>query len=272
MTDTAGSSISLTPGVELPKLGFGVWLVDAGREAERAVGWALEAGYRHIDTAQAYENEQSVGNALKASGVPREEVFVTTKFFPRSEDPVREAEKSLERLQIDQIDLYLVHWPAGGPTRAWPGMVQALERGLVRSIGVSNFTEADLEKLLATSEVKPAVNQIQLNPFAHRRALVDACVGLDIVVEAYSPLTHGRDLANPHLAAVAKRVGRTPAQVLLRWGLQHEFVVLPKSVNQKRIQENAQIFDFSLSDEDMDELDALDRTNGTGKAVESPWW
>ena len=137
---------------------------------------------------------------------------------------------------------------------------------------MSNFTEDELEQLLATTEVKPAVNQIQLNPFAHRRALVDACEGLDIVVEAYSPLTHGRDLENPHLVAIAERVGRTPAQVLLRWGLQHGFVVLPKSVNRKRIEENAEIFDFSLSEEDVEELDALDRTNGTGKAVEQPWW
>src|SRR5262249_29278858 len=259
-------------GVHVPRLGLGVWLIDAGRPTEQAVGWALEAGYRHVDTAQAYENEESVGAALARSGVPRDEVFVTTKFFPRSADPLREAERSVQRLGVEQLDLYPVHWPQGGPTRAWPGMVQALERGLTRAIGVSNFDVAQLDELMAQADVPPAVNQIQLNPFADRRRLVEACERHGIVVEAYSPLTHGRDLEDPTLAGIAAGVGRTPAQVLLRWGLQHGFVVLPKSENRERIAANAQIFDFELRDADVAALDALDRTGGTGTAVERPWW
>src|SRR5215203_273824 len=176
---------------EIPLLGLGVWQVLSGPECENAVTWALELGYRHVDTAQAYGNEASVGRAVRASGVPREELFVATKFFPGNSDPEAEAERSLERLGLDRVDLYLVHWPQGGPTWAWPGMEQALERGLTRAIGVSNFDVEELDALLARATVRPAVNQIQLHPFAYRRALVEACQERGIGVEAYSPLTHG---------------------------------------------------------------------------------
>lgn len=262
----------LSNGVEMPLLGLGVWEAGAGKETEQAVAWALEAGYRQIDTAQAYGNEESVGAGLQASGVPRDEVFVTTKFYPGNEDPEREAEQSLRRLGIDQLDLYLVHWPQGGPTRAWPGMQRALERGLTRAIGVSNFTESDLDAVMARADTPPAVNQIQLSPFQFRRALVEACEARSVVPEAYSPLTHGRDLADPAIAEIAERLGRTPAQVLIRWALERDWVVIPKSVRQERIVENAQVFDFRLEPDDVARLDALDRTGGTGVAVEKPWW
>jgi 2,5-diketo-D-gluconate reductase A len=271
-TTADGRSRVLAGGVEMPLLGLGVWLTDAGREAEQAVSWALEAGYRHVDTAQAYGNEESVGAALRASGVPRDELFVTTKFLPASTDPERELEASLERLGLDRVDLYLVHWPQGGPTWAWPGMERCLERGLTRAVGVSNFDVEELDAVLGVASSPPTVDQVAFNAFAFRRGLLDACEERGIALEAYSPLTHGRDLEDPRIADVAARVGRTPAQVLLRWCLERDLVVIPKSVRRERIVENAQVFDFVLSPEDLAELDGLDRTGGTSAALERRWW
>jgi diketogulonate reductase-like aldo/keto reductase len=257
----------------MPMLGLGVWQVPQGPETERAVGWALEAGYRHIDTAQAYRNEASVGRALAASGIPRGELFVTTKFYPEpSSDPVEEAQRSLERLGLDRVDLYLVHWPEGGPTWAWPGMQLALERGLTRSIGISNFGVAQLDRVIAIATHPPAVDQIQLSPFEYRRALLDACGRSRIAAVAYSPLTHGERLGDPTLAEIAARADRTPAQVMLRWAIERGLAVIPKSTDRERIAENARIFDFSLDAEDLGALDGLDRTGGTGSAHEDPWW
>lgn len=253
-------------------LGFGTWLIPDGDRTEQAVGWALEAGYRHIDTAQAYGNEASVGRALEGSGISRSEVFVTTKFNPGLGDPAAQAERSLERLGIDQVDLYLVHTPQGGPTRAWSGMERAFERGLTRAIGVSNFDVDELEVVVAEADTPPVVNQIQFSPFANRRRLLAACARLGVAPEAYSPLTHGEDLDHPTVVEIARRIGRTPAQVLLRWGIQRDLVVIPKSTNRERIAENARIFDFSLSEAEMVTLDGLDRTAGTGTAVEDKWW
>src|SRR3954462_11174388 len=170
-----GTARVLADGSEMPLLGLGVWQVEKGREAEDAVRWALELGCRHIDTAQAYGNEESVGRGLRDSGVPRDEGFVATKFYPRSRagDPARELERSLERLGLDQVDLYLIHWPEGGPTWAWPGMEKSLERGLGRSIGISNFNVQQMDELLAEGDARPVVNQIQFSPFKFRRALLD---------------------------------------------------------------------------------------------------
>jgi diketogulonate reductase-like aldo/keto reductase len=267
-----GRAITLADGNELPMLGLGVWQVDDGADAVNSVRWALELGYRHIDTAQAYGNEASVGQALHDSGVDPDEVFITTKFYPGAKDPVAELEQSLRRLRVDQVDLYLVHWPQGGPLWAWPGMEQARERGLAASIGVSNFSEADLDQVVKASTTAPVVNQIQFSSLEYRRGLLDACQRLDIVLEAYSPLGTGRHLANPVVTEVAAHTGRTPAQVLLRWCLQHGVPVIPKSTHRDRIEENAQIFDFTLADKDMAALDALDKTRGTAKALERNWW
>ena len=269
---TGGEHRTLADGTEIPVLGFGVWQVPDGAECERAVRWALEAGYRHIDTAQAYGNEGSVGRALRDSGVPREQVFITTKFYPARRDPVAEIEGSLRRLGVDQVDLYIIHWPQRGPTWAWPGMEAARERGFARSIGVSNFSVQELEQVIAIASTPPAVNQVQFSPFEYRRALLEACQARAVAVEAYSPLGTGRHLSDPTVAGVAERLGRTPAQVLLRWCVQRETIVLPKSTHQERIEANAQIFDFSLSDDDMATLDALDTTGGTDKARERKWW
>ncbi len=263
---------TLANGVEMPLLGLGVWKVDDGPATEDAVGWALEAGYRHVDTAQAYGNEAGVGRAIAASGLPREEVFVTTKFFPRSSDPAEEAERSLERLGIDRLDLYLVHWPEGGPTWAWEGMQRALERGLTRAIGVSNFSTEEVGQVCAAGDVAPVVNQVQFSPFTFRRALLEECEQRRIALEAYSPLTRGEQLADGVIAEIAHRNERTSAQVLLRWAVQREVIVIPKSANRERIVENSRIFDFELSRPDMAQLDGLDSTGGTARALEHPWW
>jgi|SRR5579862_2974931 len=267
-----GRARVLADGNEIPLLGLGVWQVPNGRESVDAVRWALELGYRHIDTAQAYGNEESVGRGLRESGVPREDVFITTKFFPTRKDPVAEAERSLQRLGVDYVDLYVIHWPGGGPTWAWPGMERARDAGFARSIGVSNFSADELRLLLPTATVPPVVDQVQFSPYEYRKALLDACGENGLALEAYSPLGTGRYLASDTVARVAERHGRTPAQVLLRWSIERGIPVIPKSTHRERIAENAQLFDFRLSEQDVAELDALDRTGGTDRALERKWW
>jgi len=263
---------ALADGNQIPLLGLGVWQVPNGPTTVNAVRWALELGYRHIDTAQVYANEESVGRALRESGVARDRVFITTKFNPSRKDPAAEAERSLQRLGVDYVDLYLVHWPQGGVTRAWPGMQRAQELGYARSIGVSNFGVSELDQVLAAATVPPVVDQVQFSPFEYRRALLKGAQQGNIVAVAYSPLGTGHHLSNQTVQRVAASIGRTPAQVLLRWCLQRGLVVIPKSTHRERIADNAQIFDFTLSDQDMAALDALDRTNGTDRALERTWW
>jgi len=267
-----GNRRSLADGNSIPLLGLGVWQVPNGPVCVSAVRAALELGYRHIDTAQAYGNEQSVGQGLRESGIPREEVFVTTKFNPGHRDPVAEMERSLQRLGVDYVDLYIIHWPQGGPTWAWPGMQQAREQGYARSIGVSNFDAAELTQLLAAASMPPVVNQVQFGPYAYRAALLEACQRNNIALEAYSTLGTGRHLTSDTATRIARRHGRTPAQVLLRWCVQRDIPVIPKSTHRERIAENAELFDFSLSEEDMSQLDELDRTRGTDRALERKWW
>jgi len=267
-----GKARVLADGNEIPLVGLGVWQVENDRECVDAVRWALELGYRHIDTAQAYGNEGSVGQGLRESGVPREEVFITTKFYPQRKDPAAEARRSLQRLGVDYVDLYIIHWPQGGPTWAWPGMQQAREQGYARSIGVSNFDAAELTQLLAAASMPPVVNQVQFGPYAYRAALLEACQRNNIALEAYSTLGTGRHLTSDTATRIAQRHGRTPAQVLLRWCVQRDIPVIPKSTHRERIAENAELFDFSLSEEDMSQLDELDRTRGTDRALERKWW
>ncbi|MFI1920371.1 aldo/keto reductase [Nocardia sp. NPDC020380] len=267
-----GRARVLADGGTLPLLGLGVWQVPEGRECVDAVRWALDAGYRHIDTAQVYRNEASVGKALKDSGIDRDEVYITTKFFPRQNDPVAAVEQSLRALGVDQVDLYLVHWPQGGPTWAWPGMERVVENGYARSIGVSNFSASDLDAVTADARRTPSVNQVSYSPVAFREGLLDACRRHDIALEAYSPLGTGRLLSNATVVDIASNIGRTPAQVLLRWVVQRGIPAISKSVHRERIEENLRIFDFTLSPEDVARLDALDRTGRTGIALERPWW
>ena len=267
------STRSLADGNAIPLLGLGVWQVPKGSETENAVRWALELGYRHVDTAQAYGNEESVGRAIEASGIPREEIVITTKFRPRGkEDPVVAAEESLRRLGVDQLDLYIVHWPERGPAWMWPGMERAREQGYARSIGVSNYSVTDLDEVLAVAKTPPVLNQVQFSAVKYRRKLLDACEERDVVLEAYSPLGTGRHLSDRRVGQIAERVGRTPAQVLLRWCLQRNVPVIPKSTHRERIAENAAVFDFQLSDEEMAALDALDDTGGTDRPLERRWW
>jgi diketogulonate reductase-like aldo/keto reductase len=249
-----------------------VWQVPDGPECEQVVSWALEVGYRHIDTPQAYGNEASVGRALAASGVPASELFLTTKFFPGSKDPEAEAQRSLERLGVDQLDLYIVHWPQNGPSWAWPGMERAHERGYARSIGVSNFSVAEIGEVTAAATIQPVVNQVQFSPFEWRRRLLETCADRGIAIEAYSPLGTGRHLDDPTVKQIAERVDRTLAQVLIRWCLQRETIVIPKSTHRERIEANARVFDFELSDQDTAALDALDTTGETAEALERKWW
>ena len=267
-----GRARVLADGNRMPMLGLGVWQVPDGPESVNAVRWALELGYRHIDTAQAYGNEESVGRAIRESGVPREELFITTKFYPRNRDPVAAVEQSLRRLGVDQVDLYIIHWPEGGPTWAWPGMERARELGHTRSIGVSNFDADELDRVTAEASVAPVVDQVQFSPFEYRRALLAACEQRAVTLEAYSPLGTGRHLSDASVGRIAERIGRSPAQVLLRWCLQHEVPLVSKSTHRERIADNGQVFDFALSEADMAELDALDRTGGTARALERKWW
>jgi diketogulonate reductase-like aldo/keto reductase len=267
-----GRARVLADGNQIPLLGLGVWQVPDGRACENAVRWALEAGYRHIDTAQAYGNERSVGRALRDSGLSRQDVFITTKFDPGRRDPAAEVQRSLERLGLESVDLYIVHWPNRGPTWAWEGLQRARERGYARSIGVSNFSVSDVEAVLEVADVPPVINQVQFSPFEYRQALLRDCEQHRVALEAYSPLGTGRHLGDATVAEIAQRIGRTPAQVLVRWCLQKDTVVLPKSTHRERIEENAQVFDFALSDEDMSVLDGLDGTGGTDRARESKWW
>jgi len=276
-----GRSVLLTPdgrgriladGTVMPLLGLGVWQVPDGPLCVHAVRAALELGYRHIDTAQAYGNESSVGQALLESGVARDEVFITTKFHPGRRDPLRESAYSAEQLGFDYVDLYLVHWPGGGATWAWPGMEAARERSYARAIGVSNFDADELDQLIAAAAVAPLVDQVLFNPAAHRKALLGACAERGIALEAYSPLGTGTQLTDAVVVGIADRIGRTPAQVLLRWCVQRGIPVITKSTHRDRIAENAQVFDFELSGSDMDSLDELDRSGGTGAALEHKWW
>jgi 2,5-diketo-D-gluconate reductase A len=262
---------SLADGNSIPLLGLGVWQIPNGLDCVNAVRWALELGYRHIDTAQAYGNEESVGQGLRESGVPRDQVFITTK-FPGPGDPVAEVERSLERLGVERVDLYIVHWPGGGPTGAWPGMERAQELGYTRSIGVSNFDVTELQQVLETASSAPVVNQVQFSPYEYRKGLLDACRAERIVLEAYSPLGHGQHIGTETATRIAQRLRRMPAQVLLRWCIERDVPVIAKSTHRDRIAENAEIFDFRLSNADMAELDALDRTGGTQRALERKWW
>jgi len=251
-------TVTLASGREMPLLGLGVWQLAAGREAEQAVEWALEAGYRLIDTAAMYRNEQSVGAAVRGSGVPREELFVTTKLPPPHTDAARQLAKSLDRLGLGYVDLYLIHWPLPfGNTRVWHTLESLQEQGLAREIGVSNFGVERLRKLLPRARIRPAVNQVHLSPFEFPSDVLEYCREQGIVLEAYSPLERGRGLRDSTVVGLAERLGRTPAQVLLRWAVQHGAVVIPRSARRERIVSNAQIFDFALGEDEMRVLDEL---------------
>lgn len=261
------SRYRLNDGHAIPALGLGMWNLGSGNAAEAAVRDALDAGYRLFDTAKLYGNERELGAAVRASGVRRDQVFVTTKLWNDDhgyEPALRAFDGSRAALGLDYVDLYLIHWPRGRErSQSWRALEEIRKRGGARSIGVSNYTIRHLEELLAESEVVPAVNQVEFHPFLFQRELLEFCTRHGILVEAYSPLTKGRRLQAPTIRELAAKVERTPAQVLIRWSLQHGLVVIPKSQRPERIRENARVFDFSLSPADMARLDGLDERSHT---------
>jgi diketogulonate reductase-like aldo/keto reductase len=259
------ASLTLNCGVKIPQIGLGVW--QSGGQTKKAVATALSAGYRHVDTAAVYGNEASVGAAIAESGIAREQLFVTTKLW-NSDQGYDKAlvgfDASLKRLRLDYIDLYLIHWPVAGlRLESWRALEQLFADKRVRAIGVSNFLLPHLRELQGSAKVLPAVNQLELTPFLQRSDTVKLCRELGITLEAYSPLTRGQRLGHPVVLEIAANAGRTPAQVLLRWGIQQGFVVLPKSVTPARIEENAAL-DFELDAAAMQRLDALEEGLVTG--------
>src|SRR5215831_11262757 len=239
---------ALNDGNRMPWLGLGVYTL-RGRACLRATAQALSVGYRHVDTAAFYGNEEEVGRAVRESGVARDEVFVVTKLWNSDQgyaSAIRACNDSLARLALDYVDLYLIHWPEPGRRlESWRALVELRAQGKCRSIGVSNYTIAHLKELMAHSKVAPAVNQVEFSPFLYQRDLLEFCRSHAIQLEAYCPLTRGRKLRDPVLVSVAQRHGKTPAQILLRWALQHEVAVIPKSEQPARIDENGALFDFA---------------------------
>jgi diketogulonate reductase-like aldo/keto reductase len=262
------STVKLNNGVEIPRLGLGVFRASPGEETQGAVRYALELGYRHVDTARVYGNEADVGEGLRQSGVPRSEAFLTTKLWNSDQgydSALRAFDASLRELGTDYVDLYLIHWPVQGRRAdSWRALERIYADKRARAIGVSNYMARHLQEVLARSPVVPAVNQVEFNPFLYQRSLLELCRSKGIQLEAYSPLTKGHRLGHPTLVEVARRHGKSPAQILIRWCLQRDTVVIPKSSNPARIRENAEVFDFELSDADLATLDGLNEDLHTG--------
>jgi diketogulonate reductase-like aldo/keto reductase len=271
MSTAAVPTLTLNNGVTIPQVGLGVWQAKEGGEVERAVSAALEAGYRSIDTAAIYGNEVGVGKAIKASGLPREELFITTKLWNANhayEDALRAFDESLEKLDCGYIDLYLIHWPLpmdGKFTEAWRALETLYTSERVRAIGVSNFKPHHLDKLLHQAQTVPAVNQIELHPFLQQQETRAYCTEHGITIESYSPLMQaGEAFEHPVIKNLTQKHGKTPAQVILRWHVQSGFIVIPKSVTPARIQENIVLFDFELSPDDMREIESMERGQRIG--------
>lgn len=268
MISNIGEMITLHNGVKMPQLGFGVFKVKNGNETVESVKKAVEVGYRAIDTAAIYENEEGVGQAIRECGVPREELFITSKVWNTEQGydtTLKAFEDSLNRLGLEYLDLYLIHWPGKDKyLETWRALEKLYKDGKVKSIGVSNFHVHHLENLLANSEVKPVVNQIELHPLLTQVEIRDYCAKHEIKVESWSPLGRGNLLEEPTINHIAKKHGKSPAQVLIRWHLQHDLVVIPKSITPSRIKENAQVFDFSLSLNEMNQIDALNKNERFG--------
>lgn len=272
--NSLGDTYTLNNGVKIPIIGFGTWQTPDGDIAKHAVEVALNAGYRHIDTAAAYGNEKSVGQAIKNSGINRHDLFITTKLWNADhgyQSTKAAIDRSLQNLKVDYLDLYLIHWPnpvamrdhwAEANAESWRAMEEAVQAGKIRAIGVSNFRKRHLDELLKTAEIKPVVNQIMLNPSDLQPDVVKVNNKLGLLSEAYSPLGTGGLLGNETVKEIASEVGKSPAQVLIRWSLEHGFLPLPKSVHDKYIQANVEVFDFNLNSEQMNRLDNLHGVSG----------
>jgi diketogulonate reductase-like aldo/keto reductase len=255
------SRVKLNNGIEMPYFGLGVYLIHSGEETFRAVQHALNVGYRLIDTARMYDNEEDVGRAVQESSIPRSEIFVTTKLWNSDhgyDKALRAFQRSLEALRLDYINLYLIHWPVEGLRRdTWRALETVLEEGKCRAIGVSNYTIPHLKDLLGKARIVPAVNQVEFSPFLYQKELFDFCREQGIQMEAYSPLTRGKKFKDKTLRTMAEKYDKTAAQILIRWALQHDLVVIPKSSHPGCISENADVFDFLISEEDMLKMDKL---------------
>jgi len=269
MNNSSVPKMTLSDGTTIPQLGFGVWQVPPG-DAATVVGEAFKAGYRHIDTAQMYENEAGVGEAFHASGLARDEVFITTKLNNSNhghDAAIASLEESLKKLQLDYVDLFLIHWPQPKKDRyveAWEGLIELQRRGLTRSIGVSNFQESHIERIVAATGVTPTVDQIELHPRLTQEPLVAFNRAHQIAVESWSPLASGQILDEPALVEIAEVHGKSVAQVVIRWHLQLGYIVIPKSVTPARIASNFDVFDFELSDDELAAVSALGSESRTG--------
>lgn len=261
-------SVVLHNGVRMPWVGLGVWKAKEGEEVIHAVKTALQLGYRSIDTAAIYKNEEGVGQGIRESGISREELFITTKVWNSDQgfdSTLKAFEESRKRLGLEYIDLYLIHWPVKGKYKeTWKALEKLYKDGLVRAIGVSNFQIHHLEDVLADAEVKPMVNQVEFHPYLTQKELLSFCKRNQIVLEAWSPLMQGKCVDVPEIRSLAEKYGKTPAQIVLRWDLQHGVVTIPKSVHAERIKENADLFDFELTAEDMALLDGLNKNHRYG--------
>ena len=261
-------SVKLANGVEMPRLGLGVWKAKDGEEVENAVKAAIETGYRLIDTAAVYKNEEGVGKATKASGIMREELFITTKVWNDQqgyESTLQAFEESRKKLGLEYLDLYLIHWPVKEKFKeTWKALEKLYQDGWVKAIGVSNFQVHHLKDLIADAKVKPMVNQVEFHPYLTQKELLSYCKEENIQMEAWSPLMQGEVVRVDVIKELAEKYGKTPAQIVLRWDLQHGVVTIPKSVKEHRIRENADVFDFELSPEDMDKLDSLNKNHRFG--------
>lgn len=262
ITDLKGT-FALHNGVRMPYFGLGVYLSEDGQEVINAVKWAIEAGYRHIDTASIYDNEEGVGEGLKQSGVNREEVFVVSKVWNSDqgyESTLKAFNDSLERLKLDYLDLYLIHWPVEGKYKdTWRALEHLYREKKVRAIGVSNFLKHHLEDLLTSAEIVPMVNQMEFHPYLVQQDLIDYCDVHQIQYEAWSPMMQGRIFELENIKKIGLKYGKSPAQVVLRWDLQKGVITIPKSAKKERIIDNASLFDFELSNEDMVYLDSLEK-------------
>ncbi len=266
------STRKLNNGVEIPWLGFGVFLSAVGDETKQAVTWALEAGYRHIDTAAAYENEADVARGIKESGVAREDIFITTKLSTkamRADNQQAAFEASLRALNTDYLDLYLIHWPVPGKfIDSWKMMEKWYKEGKIRSIGVSNFQNHHIDELMAECEVMPVLNQIEYHPYLTQEDVIAFDEGKGIAAEAWSPLGGSWKgislLSDKTIASIAEKHGKTPAQVILKWDLQNKVITIPKSVHKERIIQNTQLFDFALTNEEMAAISALNENRRVG--------
>lgn len=261
--------MTINNGVKIPAIGFGVFRAENGDETINAVKWALEAGYRHIDTACRYENEEGVGEGIRQSGVAREDIFITTKVSNtavRARETRQNFNESLQKMGVDYIDLYLIHWPVDGMNEAWAVMEELYTAGKIKAIGVCNFHKSHFDDLMKTAKIKPMVNQIESNPSFNNNDLINACKADGLVMEAWSPLggTGTSMRLDETLINIGKKYNKSSVQVIIRWNIQRDVVVLPKSVTKERIIANLNVFDFELTAEEMEQIDALNKNIRSG--------